>query len=166
MADAAAKYTLKVGHNQMERRFASNSQIQKPGREIQRRIQVQVYPANTAMIWRLQALNGNPDASISALPRMASRLPGPGFDLFLFPSYEVPLRWRTAQEKSLWIKGRAQNQGWPFIPDSSNSPPSSHPQTGDSGSRCTMENLHREFSPWMQPRAHRLPEETSSSRRS
>jgi C4-dicarboxylate-binding protein DctP len=96
-ADAAAKYTLKVGHNQMEKTVRQQASLKFKALVEERskgEIQVQVYPAQQLGndLERLQALQmGTLEASISALPRMASALPSVQvFDLpFLFPSYEV-----------------------------------------------------------------------------
>ena len=96
-AVAAAKYTLKVGHNQMEKTVRQQASLKFKSLVEERskgEIQVQVYPAQQLGndLERLQALQmGTLEASISALPRMASALPAVQvFDLpFLFPSYEV-----------------------------------------------------------------------------
>jgi C4-dicarboxylate-binding protein DctP len=96
-AAAAPKYTLKVGHNQMEKTVRQKAALKFKSLVEERskgEIQVQVYPAQQLGndLERLQALQmGTLEASISALPRMASALPAVQvFDLpFLFPSYEV-----------------------------------------------------------------------------
>jgi len=96
-ADAAPKYTLKVGHNQMEKTVRQQASLKFKSLVEERskgEIQVQVYPAQQLGndLERLQAMQmGTLEASISALPRMASALPSVQvFDLpFLFPSYDV-----------------------------------------------------------------------------
>src|SRR4030067_3669196 len=80
-ADAAPKYTLKVGHNQMEKTVRQQASLKFKSLLEERskgEIQVQVYPAQQLGndLERLQALQmGTLEASISALPRMASALP-------------------------------------------------------------------------------------------
>jgi tripartite ATP-independent transporter DctP family solute receptor len=119
---AAAKFTLKVGHNQMEKSVRQQAAL-KFKRLVEEgskgEIQVQVYPAQQLGndLERLQALQmGTLEASISALPRMASALPAVQvFDLpFLFPSYEVVFKVADGKvgqelcdqmEKKLKIKG-------------------------------------------------------------
>jgi len=124
LADAAAKYTLKVGHNQMEKTVRQQASLKFKGlvEELSKgEIQVQVYPAQQLGndLERLQALQmGTLEASISAMPRMASALPAVQvFDLpFLFPSYEVLFKVADGpvgkelsdqMEKKLKIKGVA-----------------------------------------------------------
>ena len=123
-ADAAPKYTLKVGHNQMEKTVRQQASLKFKSLVEERskgEIQVQVYPAQQLGndLERLQALQmGTLEASISALPRMASALPAVQvFDLpFLFPSYEVLFKVADGpvgkevcaqMEKKLKIKGVA-----------------------------------------------------------
>jgi C4-dicarboxylate-binding protein DctP len=121
-AAAAPKYTLKVGHNQMEKTVRQKAALKFKSLVEERskgEIQVQVYPAQQLGndLERLQALQmGTLEASISALPRMASALPAVQvFDLpFLFPSYEVLFKVADGKvgkelsdqmEKKLKIKG-------------------------------------------------------------
>src|SRR3989304_667668 len=83
-AAAAPKYTLKVGHNQMEKTVRQKAALKFKSLLEERskgEIQVQVYPAQQLGndLERLQALQmGTLEASISALPRMASALPAVG----------------------------------------------------------------------------------------
>ena len=97
LAGAAAKYTIKVGHNQMEKTVFHQSALKFKALVEQRTkgdIQIQVYPAQQLGndMERLQAQQmGTLECSIATLPRISSAIGAVQiYDLpFLFPSYDV-----------------------------------------------------------------------------
>ncbi len=123
--DAAPQYTLKVGHNQMEKTVRQRASLKFKALVEERskgEIQVQVYPAQQLGndLERLQAMQmGTIEASISALPRMASALPAVQvFDLpFLFPSYDVVFKvadGKVGQEISAQMENKLKIKGAAF----------------------------------------------------